>query len=767
MEIIEFKKIHNVIITFLKEESNSDLDTLGLWYFRFLKSDKEKLSLHLPYYSKEFSRTAFNYIRAFTIIFNLLKEERLSKFEGTCLFDIFNYSANEKIDKLTLDFLKQKEKLALWGEDTLTKLDIFLPVFNKEEIIQLNIPKTIKNTFELFNSIRNSGIIDFPQHIELEEKTLIFNNVGVVNDFLISENLFLLNNRLDRQEAIQIKKELTGDFKNSISIKYPYSLKPTFPLTEIGRKKFNIVFNNRFAYNEILENDIYLLKDETKLVTQLKYSIIDTNHSKDLYDLFKSFKEQWTDLELNKFTTPFPKYWLLFLNASLTKEEWFEQFKKDFPAVAEKPIIKVVEKIIEEVVGLNWIEKVITDSTKILFPQLKSNRKKRLESIHNNFKNYVTSKYPNVEFINTLDSHNYENVIVLDSFNIIDLVNENQSCSDEKINVTVPDFLYFGYQPWIKFHLFNYQFTPLLNGMRDALDDNYSTNKDEFDKIKTEIIREIKTDLKNYRNKYKEEIEEEIEEEKPNLEDLEFTNVEEIEIFDSEIEHIRSVVVINENLKNELTIPSTEKVLLQKDSLIYVKAVKLKKGDYILRNIDISELYKSNNLYDKLVNIPQDVEGYQKQLSKKENIYKILKSKGISYQHQNYFDNTYAPKIKEQQTFRIPRRKKDWAIICEFLNISLPDQQLSFIAYYGRRKQNKLKQMYKSIIELLLENNWIGTIEDPTIINSVSEIVYRYNSIFNVTEATEIKDISESIISTILNQLTFTEIQTIRTIKNE
>ena len=503
MEIIEFKKIHNVIITFLKEESNSDLDTLGLWYFRFLKSDKEKLSLHLPYYSKEFSRTAFNYIRAFTIIFNLLKEERLSKFEGTCLFDIFNYSANEKIDKLTLDFLKQKEKLALWGEDTLTKLDIFLPVFNKEEIIQLNIPKTIKNTFELFNSIRNSGIIDFPQHIELEEKTLIFNNVGVVNDFLISENLFLLNNRLDRQEAIQIKKELTGDFKNSISIKYPYSLKPTFPLTEIGRKKFNIVFNNRFAYNEILENDIYLLKDETKLVTQLKYSIIDTNHSKDLYDLFKSFKEQWTDLELNKFTTPFPKYWLLFLNASLTKEEWFEQFKKDFPAVAEKPIIKVVEKIIEEVVGLNWIEKVITDSTKILFPQLKSNRKKRLESIHNNFKNYVTSKYPNVEFINTLDSHNYENVIVLDSFNIIDLVNENQSCSDEKINVTVPDFLYFGYQPWIKFHLFNYQFTPLLNGMRDALDDNYSTNKDEFDKIKTEIIREIKTDLKNYRNKYK------------------------------------------------------------------------------------------------------------------------------------------------------------------------------------------------------------------------------------------------------------------------
>jgi len=155
MDKIEFEKLHNIVTLFLKEERNHELKILGSWYFRFLKSDKEKLSLHLPYYSKEFSKIAFNYIRVFTLMFNLLKKERLSKFEGTCLFDIFNYSANEKVEKVTLDFEKQKGNRAYYGNDTLTNLDTFLPVFNRQEIIEFGNPKSIKNTFKLFKIIRN------------------------------------------------------------------------------------------------------------------------------------------------------------------------------------------------------------------------------------------------------------------------------------------------------------------------------------------------------------------------------------------------------------------------------------------------------------------------------------------------------------------------------------------------------------------------------------------------------------------------------------
>ena len=765
MEKVEFVKIHNTTLDFLNEKDNGKLRTIGFWYFNFLKSNSDKLRLHLPYYSKDFTITAFNYVRAFTIIFNLVKNQKLSDFEGTCLFDIFNYSKDKRAEELTLEFQKQKDNLLLWQKDTITKLDTFLPVFKKEEIKDYYKASVIKNTFKLFKSIRNSSTINFPIHIEFKEKILSFNNFGTPDECLVSENLFPLNQKLSRKEAIEAKRELSRDYENSISIKYPYSLKPIFPLTELGRKKFNLIFNNRFAYNnEILENDLILLKDECSIKTNLNYVIVTTNHSKKLYDLFKSFKEQWVQLELNKFITPFPKYWLLFLNPSLTKEQWLNQFKKDFPAVAEKPIIRIIEQIIEEVIELNWIEKILTNSTKILFPELKSNRKKRLEYVFNNFKNYIQSLNSNVEFINSINHDNLDSTIVLDSFNVIDLVNKSQNKPNKKINVAIPDFLYFGYQPWIKFHLFNYQFSPLLNDERKKLDNNYNANKVELEEIKTELISKIRSDLKKYRKKYIEDIKDEnLEDENADVEDLEFTNDEEIETFNNDVDiDDEFVIIINDNL----TIPSNEKVLLQRDSLLYVKARALKIGDRIIRDSDITGLFQSNDFYDKLVNIPQDVLSYQKQLFTKKNIYKILKNKGISYKNQNYFDKTYAIELVNEQTFRIPRRKKDWAIICEFLNIEDSYQQLSFIAYYGRSKQNELKKVYKTTIELLIENKWIGSIENPLIIESVSKIVKQHNTIFNLSDSIEITEdeVSESIISTIFSQLEFTEI---KTIKNE
>ena len=762
MENVKFTEIHNTTLDFLNEKDNSNLKIIGFWYFNFLKSDVDKLRLQIPYYSKEFTITTFNYLRAFIIIFNLVKNHKLSDFEDTCLFDIFNYSETKHIEELTLDYKSQKDNLVLWQNDILTNLDAFLPVFKKEEIRSYNKARVIKNTFELFKSIRNLNIIDFPTHINVNEETISFNNVSAQNQCLISEKLFPLNHKLSRKEAIKLKKELSKDFINSISIKYPYSLKPTFPLTELGTKKFNLIFNNRFVYNnEIFENDLILLKDESSLDTNLNYKIVNTNHTKKLYDLFKSFKEQWALQELNKFITPFPKYWLLFLNPSLTKEQWLNQFKKDFPAVAERPIIRIIEQIIEEVIRLNWIEKVITNSTKILFPELKSNRKKRLEYVFNNFKNYLQSLNSNIEFIDSMDFDNLDEIIILDSFNVIDLVNKSQNSPNKKINVALPDFLYFGYQPWIKFHLFNYQFSPLLNAKRQKLDDNYDTNKDELDKLKTELISKIKSDLKIYRNKYEDDIKDEnLEDENADTEDLEFTNDEEIDTFCNNFEDDNELVIINENL----TITSNEKVLLQKDSLLYVKAGALKIGDLIIRNSDIASLFQSNDFYDKLVDIPHNVLTYQKQLFAKNNIYKILKNKGISYQHQNYFDKTYAIQLVDKHTFRIPRRKKDWAIICELLNINDSDKQLSFVAYYGRSKQNELKQMYKTILELLIENNWLGSIENPLIIEAVSEIVEQHNTIFNVSDSSEITkvEVSESIISSIFSQFEFTEIKTIR-----
>lgn len=775
MEEIEFIKINNVVVEYLDKENDTELEIIGSWYFRFLESDEKKFSLHLPSYTVEFTNLAFTYIRVFTVVLNFLKQNKLTNFKDTCLFNIFNESSRANIDNLTLDFLEEKDNLALWGEDTLTKLEEFLPVFNKEELIEFGNPKTIKNTFKLFKAIRDLKIIISPQLINLQEKILSFNNIdNNLDNELISENLLLIENNLDDDSAIELEDELIDkELNNRICVKYPYSKKSHPYLMDVGKKKFKLVFNNRFAYNDILGEDIYLLENETKLSTQLAYNIVDTKHSTELYELFKNFKEHWTNLELNKYINPFPKYWFLFLNPSLSKEEWLIQFKKDFPTVAEKPIIKIVESIINEVINLNWIKDEITGSTKILFPELKSNRKKRLEFIYNNFKNYINTINQKVEFISNLDLNNYENVIVLDSFNIIDLVNKNQCDYRSAINIVVPDFIYFGYQPWIKYHLFNYQFTPLLSGLREILDTNFISNKEKIEDLRTEIVNEIKSEFKIYKNKYKEEeqkVDPPVEQdENPSEEDIEFTNEEEVENADLIKERNEKVTLIsiNQNLENELTISSTEKVLLQKDTLLYVKAGNLKIGDLIIRTSDISKLYKTSDIYERLISIPDGISNYQNELFRKENSYQLLRKKGLSIDTEYHFKKKYLIEHCHSDNFILPKIKRDRLIICDFLNISQSDLDRAFIAHYGRSEQNELKKMYKSIIDLLLENNWIGTIEDPNVVASVSELVNKYNNIFKTTDKVEVIEISKSIISTVLDQLKFTDISTIKTIENE
>ena len=208
MEKLEFKDIHNVIIDFLNVETSNELEIIGYWYFSFLESNELKLSLYLPYYSVEFTKLTFNYIRSFTFTYKLLQSDKLNDFGNTCLFDIFNKSSNVKIDDLTLDFSTKKENIAKWGEDTLTKLDDFLPVFNKEEITHYNKPKTIRTTFELLKSIRSAGILNFPTLIKLDEKMLSFDNIGIVDNAFISENLFSIKNTPDDDYAMEIEEEL-------------------------------------------------------------------------------------------------------------------------------------------------------------------------------------------------------------------------------------------------------------------------------------------------------------------------------------------------------------------------------------------------------------------------------------------------------------------------------------------------------------------------------------------------------------------------------
>lgn len=763
MDKIEFQNIHHFLLDHLNIEFDNTLEKIGFWYFKFLESDIEKLTLHVPEFNNQKLGYSFDYLRLFSFIYYLSKLEIVDNYSNKCLFDIFNYSKNKSTSELILEYNSNKEHLALWGEDVLTRVDSFLPVFNKERLLEFKNPTKISQTFDVFKSIAKKQMLNYPIEIDLTNRFVSFNNVGTEDTGIISETQFLVDevpNKSDfDDQAMDLEEELEAeDYQESLQLKYPYSKQPHPYLIDKAKKNFKLHFHNRFSYHEIKQNDLFLLNGGDDFLMNLDYQVIPTGHSKNLFELLSRLREQWVDLDINKFTTPFPKYWFLFLNNSQDKNKWINQYKSDFPAISRNPIIQLIEEIIEEIINLNWIDNLLTDSTKIFFPELKSHRKKRLEYIFTNFKKYVQQINPNVVFLNSLDeSKDLKDVIILDPFNIIQLANLSQKFPEERIKLFVPDFLYYGYQPWIRYHLFNFKHLPLVEGVRKEIDFNYDENKSEFERLRHELISDIKSEFRAYKKQFSQEVSLEIDE---NLDsdDLEFDNVEETELIHSETNkrNVQSVLI-----NGRVRIDANERLLLQRDSMLYVEAFFLKIGDLFLRKDDVRKVCDSSFFFDKLVNIPDNVKNYQKSLGQIPNIYKKLKMLGISYAGESYFNDKYALDSVNEHNFRIPRRKNDWSIICDYLGINSSEEQLSFIAYYGRRRQNELKQMYLSIIENLLENDLLGEIDNPLVLNLALQELKRHTDIFKIEEDTDLKELAESVVLTIFSELKLIEVKSI------
>ena len=104
METIEFHSIHKVVLNTLNIEADYRLEVIGRWYFIFLNSEEVELKLSLPSFDLEFSKIAFNYIRLFSITYNLVHIKKLDNFENTCLFDIFKYNPKKEVGRIN-DFV--------------------------------------------------------------------------------------------------------------------------------------------------------------------------------------------------------------------------------------------------------------------------------------------------------------------------------------------------------------------------------------------------------------------------------------------------------------------------------------------------------------------------------------------------------------------------------------------------------------------------------------------------------------------------------------
>jgi hypothetical protein len=378
---------------------------------------------------------------------------------------------------------------------------------------------------------------------------------------------------------------------------------------------------------------------------------------------------------------------------------------------------------------------------------------------------------PEIIFIKEGESYTEENVILLDSFNVVDLVNKGQRRRDEKrYTVVAPDFIYFSYEPWIKYRLLDYQSSILFNQIRESLDVDIETNKTRSSLLRNELIKTIRNDIKNYTLKYDVEfIESPVEEfETIEQEDIEFINEEEIDL-NINIEHDHKHLLITTIEGEEINIQSNEFILLQRDSFIKAPAKLLIQGDLFLLNEDLNTLISDDRLYNKLAEIPESIKAYQYKLFKYPNVYQTLKNKGISYLDKRYFDTNYLLLLEHisDETLLIPRRKNDWLIICDLLSIDHNDMNLTFIAYYGRKKKNRIKEIYRSVIDLFLKNDYFGITDNPFVIKQIESVVDRFHDVFKQDEYYNPYEIAQSIVQTIMNELQFKEVSEIKILDHE
>ncbi len=194
----------------------------------------------------------------------------------------------------------------------------------------------------------------------------------------------------------------------------------------------------------------------------------------------------------------------------------------------------------------------------------------------------------------------------------------------------------------------------------------------------------------------------------------------------------------------------------------------MKEGDLFLLNKDLNSLISSEKFFNKLVEVPARIRTYQNELFAYPNIFKILKNKGVSYIGQTYFEQNYLIPINQlnDATFRVPRRKSDWLIICKLLSIDHSDMNIGFIAYYGRTKRNRLVEIYRSVINLFLDNDYFGMTGNATILSQIQKIVDESQDVFAQDKHYDSHEIAESIASSIIHELKFREVKKIKIINS-
>lgn len=778
-----FEKLNEVVLESLKRRNDSlkDIDVLiliGKWYLRFIESSEEQISLKVPHFNENLKQTVIEYLVALDLLIKLYELPPLQSFEGTELFDVFSYTHDQdsytrRRKEYGIPFKKAVNDEYLFGDEIIVSKERFLPVFKKGTV--KSHKDAIYDAFNLFQAIVMHDLINHPVLIDLEKdlsfllmRAPFFHHTKLLVECISSKDI---NSDDDRDEILdEVGKKL---IKRSLIYRYPYHKNVdnviSNEISERG-KQFEVDLKTRFSYEEIEKYEIYLLPGEEKLIEDAEslislpsYEIIDTNHCTQIFRDMAELRDLWKTTEFNIYSTPYPAKWLMCIHKGQNLDFWRKQFRKDYPLVNGR-ILQVVNNLIDLVYELDWMSQSLPKerSAKCFIPGLNI-FPKVLDSLEdfllNRYDNIYEFKYPLPELKPEIN-----NVIILDPFNKITLSNiTRDQCLGVK--VIVPDFVFFNYQPFMKYILVKYQFGALLEGFRSRMDIKYYNYSIKWQKVKSDLLNEGKKKLGTYQKKYlsKEEFKLYSEENYEQIQDLSDLERSEEELFENIQNKERKVKLVKGNIhiittdsRNFVLAPGSSILMVENGYIIKTLAALLAPGIKFLPISEVTKMIDRSYILDKLATMPRDAMRWKHllytEVKRNKSVFSMLSKKGLSVSERTFInDYLDSEKTVKDLKFSLPRSRNDWKVVCNYLGISEVDE--AWRCHKCKGDLNKLKKAYSEIIQYLSDTANYGVNLDQDVINDVADIFEKATGI--IEEEPERSREAKSIINMIIGQLEF------------
>lgn len=722
-------------------EQETLLFLIGSWYHKWLSSDINEFVLRVPYYKKDVVSSLIEYQYWLDLFIKITSLEPLSDLSGQGLFDIKAYTAADRYQRQNMDFMidhhSSDSKMHQFGKDINVSTDRFLPLFQRDQT--LGREDLLYHIFTMLKVLGRDNLLPYPVKLDMDRNLTLFvkQTAESLTEKAFARMLFTENFRDDDDKRDAVLDELSAtDLQRCIVLTYPYHVDVSSAVINEFRdhsKIFHISLANRFAHAELDDHELILTnpevgkgQDEEIINVTDRFSVRKTGCCPELITTLRAFRYDWNLSKFNTFTTPYPVKWLLCVHKGHTLDFWKVQFTKDYPEISGQ-LLANSRRIIELIYELNWIDHFLSSDEQGTLVLPKS-------TIHAeviiSLKEHLSNRFEEIVLTDEIDRvlAAGNRVYLLDPFNIILFNNITLVGNPENFQIIVPDFLFYTYQPFIRYLALKYHFDALTGGLRERFDELYIEHLASWTALSETTLRAARQELRQFNSiaSVKEE-EEQLNEQLETIVDLsaaelvERTAVKERKSYERALPNHIDIITDRRNLSLR---PNAPVLIKQNGILIRTIATILDSG---VMFIPIGEVIKNmdrKSMIDRLVTLSDKARNWHQNLKALDDqdagIFDLLKSHGLSISKQT-FEKDYLTSNEKSGELHMPRAKQDWMIICERLQIT--DSQTAWNAVKCREDINLLKTAYSQIISLMIDTGSFGINVSDTVLDQVTAML--------------------------------------------